>query len=98
MYASALNDEIEPPTFRQSSLPKSKLLGLADAKRDLIKKEFHIGDMHDNGLIDDLVVHGSNVLTREINYAKSIPVNERVLVRQDSSLLELSQAAADRND
>ena len=37
MYASALNDEIEPSTFRQSSLPKSKLLGLADAKRDLIK-------------------------------------------------------------
>ena len=92
MYASALNDEIDHPTYRKPAISKSKLLGMATAKRDLIKKEFHIGEMHD-GNIDDLVIRGSNVLNNEITFAKSIPSLERVLVRQETSLFELKQAS-----
>ena len=88
MYASALNDEQEPGTVRKSSLPKSKLLGLADAKRSMIKRHFMVGDMHD-GNLDDLVIRGSNVLESEISHAKSIPANERVMIRKESSLFEL---------
>ena len=48
-----------------------------------------LGDVED-GALDELVVRGSNVLEREISAAKSIPEQERLLVRCDSSIRELA--------
>ena len=56
-----------------------------------------ISEEHE-GYLDDIYVVGSNFLDKEIEHAKSIPGHDRVLIRKDSSLLELQangQAAAD---
>ena len=58
---------------------------MADAKRKMIRAEFHLGEMHD-GFIDDMVIKGESVLNREIRHAREIPVEERVMVRMDSEL------------
>ena len=47
-----------------------------------------ISEEHE-GYLDDIYVVGSNVLDKEIEHAKSIPGHDRVLIRKDSSLLEL---------
>ena len=49
-----------------------------------------ISEEHE-GYLDDIYIVGSNVLQKEIDHAKSIPSHERVLIRKDSSLLELQQ-------
>ena len=72
MYASAIQDDRQSKTIRQSQIPKEKLLGMAEAKRQMIKSGFKLGDNHD-GNLDDMVIRGSNVLRQEINHAKSIP-------------------------
>ena len=43
----------------------------------------------------DLVVKGQSILEKEIYYAQAIPSECRVLVRQDSSLQELTQSNDD---
>ena len=56
----------------------------------MIKAEFLTGDLHD-GNLDDLMIKGSSVLEREINHAQSIPSKERILIRNESSILNLKQ-------
>ena len=90
MYAAALADEAEISSKKQrkTQVPKSKLLGMAEAKRNLLKSQFKLGDFED-GNLDEMVIMGTNVLEKEIDHAKMIPSNMRVLVRKDSSLKEL---------
>ena len=38
-----------------------------------------------------MIVLGSSVLGNEINHARSIPMNERVLIRKESSVMELQE-------
>jgi len=45
---------------------------MAEAKRQLIKNQFALGEDH-NGNLDDMVIRGCNVLQKEISAAKQIP-------------------------
>ena len=71
-------------------LTKAKQLGIAQAKRAILKDQFLIGDIHE-GDLDEMIVMGSSVLNNEINHARSISMAERVLIRKESSVLELQK-------
>ena len=90
MYASTVIYEQDQNTKRQPVLTRKKQLGIVQAKRALLKDQFLIGDLHE-GDLDEMIVKGSSVLTNEINHARSIPMNERVLIRKESSVLELQK-------
>lgn len=45
----------------KTSLSKERALGMAEAKRKMIRRDFHLGEMHD-GVIDDMVIKGESVL------------------------------------
>lgn len=65
VYASAIDAADEYGSFRKSVLPKERQLGIAEAKRKMIKNEFHLGQEHD-GNLDDMVIRGENILRKEI--------------------------------
>ena len=66
---------------RKSSLERNKIKEITARKRNQIEKEFMIGDAPEVGDIDGLIIHGSSVLEKELDYAWSIPENDRVMVR-----------------
>ena len=74
---------------RRSSLEKHKIRELADNKKNTIIKEFKIGDAPEAGDIEELVVYGTNVLDKELDFAWSIPEDQRVMVRQEDLIEEL---------
>ena len=47
-----------------------------------------IGEEHD-GDLEEVYILGSSVLKKEIQHAQSIPSDERVLIRKESSVFEL---------
>ena len=63
----------------------------------MLKDQFLIGDIHD-GDLDEMIVLGSSVLSNEINHARSIPMNERVLIRKESSVMELQEEELDSSN
>lgn len=94
IFASVARHEesgMNSAVFGKTSLSKETKEGLAEAKRKMIYKDFQLGEMHD-GDLDDIVVRGQSVLAKEIKHARSIPGEERVFVRTDSSLFELQQS------
>ena len=88
VYASTMQCENEYGSFRKPVLSKERVLGIAEAKRKMLRKEFHLGAEHD-GNLDEMVITGENVLRKEIKCARNIPAEDRVLVRRDESLMEL---------
>ena len=89
IYASVAKHENSVfSNIGKTSLSREMALGMAEAKKKMIRREFHLGEMHD-GVIDDMIVKGENVLQREIRCAREIPEDERVMVRKDSSLFDL---------
>ena len=89
IYASVAKHENSVfSNIGKTSLSREMALGMAEAKKKMIRRDFHLGEMHD-GVIDDMIVKGENVLQREIRCAREIPEDERVMVRKDSSLFDL---------
>ena len=74
---------------RRSSLDRHKIQELADNKKNTIMKEFKIGDAPEAGDIEELIIYGTNVLDKELDFAWSIPENQRVMVRQEDLIEEL---------
>eukprot|EP00353_Schmidingerella_taraikaensis_P016397 CAMPEP_0185619942 /NCGR_PEP_ID=MMETSP0436-20130131/52340_1 /TAXON_ID=626734 ORGANISM="Favella taraikaensis, Strain Fe Narragansett Bay" /NCGR_SAMPLE_ID=MMETSP0436 /ASSEMBLY_ACC=CAM_ASM_000390 /LENGTH=71 /DNA_ID=CAMNT_0028259877 /DNA_START=955 /DNA_END=1170 /DNA_ORIENTATION=- len=69
VYASAMNEGTEYGSFRKSVLSKERKLGIAEAKRKMIRQDFQLGKQHD-GNLDELVIRGQNVLKKEIRNAR----------------------------
>ena len=98
VFAAALRDRtLVETTFRQSGMSQKKVLGLSEAKISIIQKEFMTGDQYE-GNLDDLVVLGSNKLKNEIKHARSIPEQDRILVRKESALVGLIDNSEARNN
>ena len=53
---------------------------MAEAKRKMIQKDFHLGEIYD-GDLEDIYVKGESVLEKEIKHARKIPADERVMIR-----------------
>lgn len=69
MFASVMLSTDDENKLRKSQIPKQRQLGLAEAKRSLIQKNFFLGDHMDSSNLDEMVIRGSNVLENEIKAA-----------------------------
>ena len=72
MYAMKINP-------KSGALCKERMV---EAKRKKMVREFKLGEMHD-GSLDEMIIHGQNILQKEIRHAWDIPARERVIVRTD---------------
>ena len=62
IYASVSKHENSVfSTFGKTSMTREMALGMAQAKKEMIRRDFQLGEMHD-GVIDDMVIRGENVL------------------------------------